>query len=270
MVLGVGYWLVIGAAVGSFVNVVAHRLPLGLSILWPPSRCPECKTTLGPTENVPIVGWLRLRGKCRHCRTPISPRYPAVELLCCVLFGVLAARLGAEFTPVSLLEVAFWGFFVAVLLALSLIDIDTMELPSELTRAGILVGLLFRTFYPVFATGRWDAGPPGLVDALYGLVLGIGLFDSISYIGEKIIGQEAMGGGDAVLAALMGVWLGWKILLVTLAIGFCLGALIGGLGLATGRLKREEPLPFGPFLALGGIGGLLFGETLLTSYLSLI
>jgi leader peptidase (prepilin peptidase) / N-methyltransferase len=264
------YWIVIGAAVGSFVNVVAYRLPQGLSLVWPPSACPQCKTPLGATENIPIFGWAILGGKCKHCQTSISWRYPAVEFAGAVLFGVLALYFQASFTPASLVEMSAWGFFIAVLLALSLIDIDIMELPSELTRAGILVGLLFRTFYPIWVTGLGNAGPPGLVDSLYGLLLGIGLFDTISFVGEKIMGKEAMGGGDAILAAMMGVWLGWKLLLVSLALGFTLGAVIGVVAIATGLLKREEPFPFGPFLALGGVGGLLFGEILIASYLNFI
>ena len=264
------YWSAIGAAIGSFVNVVAYRLPAGISLVWPPSRCPKCETRLGPTENLPIAGWLLLGGRCRHCRAPISWRYPAVEACTALLFGLVALRLGIEWTAPSLVAASFWGFFVAVLIALSLIDFDTLELPPELTRAGILVGLLFRTFYPVWATGDWAAGPPGLVDGLYGLLLGIGLFDTISYLGERILGKEAMGGGDAVLSAMMGVWLGWQKLLVALALGFLFGAVVGVIGLATGRLKREEPLPFGPFLACGGICGLMFGEILIASYLSFI
>lgn len=268
--LAVGYWSVIGAAVGSFVNVVAYRLPLGQSVLWPPSRCPKCETSLGAMENLPIFGWILLGGHCRHCHAPIAWRYPVIEALTALLFALIAVRLGAVFTPTSLAAVAAWGFYVAVLVSLSLIDLDTMEITPELTRAGILVGLLFRTFYPVWAGGEWASGPPGLVDALYGLLLGIGLFDTISYLGERILGKEAMGGGDAVLSALMGVWLGWQQLLVALALGFLLGAVVGIGGLATGRLKGGEALPFGPFLAIGGVSALLFGEVLIAGYLNLV
>ncbi|MBW4697646.1 MAG: prepilin peptidase [Aphanocapsa lilacina HA4352-LM1] len=265
----IGFWAIVGAAVGSCINVVAHRLPQGISLWWPPSRCPGCLTPLGPLENVPIFGWLWLGGKCRHCRMAIPVRYLLVELGTAGLFGVLARHFQAAFTPTSLVEVACWGFFVAVLLALSLVDLDTLELPGELTAAGIVGGLVFHTFFPVWASGTWASGPPGLVDALYGLLVGIGLFDVISYVGEKAMGKEAMGGADATLAGLIGVWLGWKLLLVSLAFGFGLGAVFGLAGIAAGRLKREEPLPFGPFLALGALGGLLFGESWITSYMTL-
>ncbi|AGY57480.1 prepilin peptidase [Gloeobacter kilaueensis] len=267
--LAIGYWAILGAAAGSFANVVADRLPAGRSLLWPPSHCAQCGRVLRPLENVPVLGWLWLRGRCRSCGAAIPVRYAIVEALGALLFGLLAWHLGARFTPVSMVQTAFWGSFLTLLLALSLIDLDRLELPGELTSAGIVLGLGFRTFFPIWATGSWPAGPPGLVDALYGLILGIGLFDIVSYLGEKMLGKEAMGGGDAVLAAMIGVWLGWKLLLVALFVGFCLGAVGGILGLATGHLKRDEPLPFGPFLALGGVGGLLFGQSWLTGYLSL-
>lgn len=269
--LTITYWMLIGAAFGSFVNVIVYRLPQGISLLWPPSHCPACKSQLGMTENVPVLGWLWLGGRCRHCGAAIHWRYPLVEVVGAILFGLVAWKMQASFlTPASFIDVAAWGCLVTLLLALSLIDLDTMELPDELTRAGILGGLLFRTFGPVLATGTWASGPPGLMDGLYGLLLGLGLFDLIGYLGERLLGKEAMGGGDAKLAAMLGVWLGWQGLLVALGIGFCLGAVAGVVGLATGQLKREQAFPFGPFLACGGIAGLLFGEILIASYMRLI
>ena len=146
----------LGAAIGSFLNVVVYRLPAGISLLWPPSRCPHCLHKLGKTENVPVLGWLWLRGRCRWCKTPISPRYPLVEattgLLFCLLFWQFS---------LSLNTLAYWTF-ASWLLALSLIDLDTMTLPNPMTQSGLVVGLGFQAFW------GWQAGQlSGLAQHLF-------------------------------------------------------------------------------------------------------
>lgn len=256
---------ILGSSIGSFLNVVVYRVPAGLSILWPPSRCPQCLHKLGKTENIPVWGWIRLRGRCAHCRSPISIRYPLVEAATGLLFVLIA---GTSFaTPVDM--VANWAFF-SWLLALSLIDIDTMTLPNPLTQSGLILGLGFqlaRCFLvaPNFAAGLHDYLMPGII----GVVLGIWLLDIISLVGSIAFGQTAMGAGDAKLMAMMGAWLGWKYMLLAGFLACIMGAFLGGGAIALGWLNRRQPMPFGPFLAIGGAISAICGDVILSSYLRL-
>lgn len=246
----------LGAAIGSFINVVVYRLPLGLSLLWPPSRCPSCGHRLGPSENLPIVGWLRLRGRCLSCKTPISARYPLVESATALLFvGIFGIHGFALQTP------AYWLLF-SWLLALALIDWDTLTLPNPLTQSGLILGLLFQTVVGI-AAGNWIAG---LMTGMGGAVLGIWLLTVISWLGSAALGQTAMGGGDAKLAAMMGAWLGWKLLLLSGFIACLLGAIAGMGAMALGLLGRRQAMPFGPFLALGAGISALWGNGLIGLY----
>jgi len=247
---------ILGSAIGSFLNVVIYRIPAGLSILWPPSRCPKCSYQLKPSENVPIFGWLWLRGRCSNCLFPISRRYPLVEAASGILFLLIYWRFG-----LSGQTLGYWAFF-SWLLALSLIDLDTMTLPNSLTQSGLLAGLLFQA-----ATGAGDVYP--LMNGIFGAVLGLWLFEAIILLGSLALGQAAMGGGDAKLAAMMGAWLGWKYLLLAGFLACALGAHAGSGAIALGWLKRRQAMPFGPFLALGAAVTALWGEAILSTYLRL-
>lgn len=250
--------LVLGAAVGSFLNVVAYRLPQGLSLLSPASRCPHCLTPLKPWENVPVLGWLWLRGRCRTCGGAIAGRYPLVEALTALLFAGLYLCYG-----VSVLTLGGW-VLTSWLLALALIDLDTFTLPDRLTQPGLVVGLAFYSS-ATWAAGRnpWD----GLWQGLLGMVVGLWLLELLGLGASLILGQTALGGGDPKLAALLGAWLGWKHLLVALGLACLAGTLIGLGGRAAGRLRPGQRIPFGPFLALGGILTLFVGDRLLQWYL---
>ena len=253
---------VLGACIGSFLNVVVYRLPAGISLLWPPSRCPHCLHKLGKVENVPVLGWLWLRGRCRWCQAPISPRYPLVEATTGILFCFLFWQF-----DFSLDTLAYWTF-ASWLLALSLIDLDTMTLPNSMTQSGLVLGLGFQTLR------GWQAGQlPGLAQYVFlgilAVVVGIWFFDLVAIIGSLILGQPAMGGGDAKLLAMIGAWLGWKYMLVTGLLACALGALVGGGAIATGLLARRQPMPFGPFLALGAVLTVFWGEVILSTYLDL-
>ncbi|KAM3096593.1 prepilin peptidase [Phormidesmis sp. 146-35] len=250
----------LGAAIGSFLNVVIYRLPAGLSLLYPPSRCPRCLTPLKKQDNVPVVGWLWLKGRCRHCKTPISPRYPLVEAATGLLFLAVFWVFGF-----SIATVGYWAF-LSWLLALSLIDLDTMTLPNSLTKSGLLLGLGFQVANG--ATSTADA-ISALMGSVLGAVLGIWLLDGIAFVGSIVFQQPAMGAGDAKLAAMMGAWLGWKLLLIAGFLACALGAFVGGGAIALGLLDRRQPMPFGPFLALGATFSLFFGEALLSSYFQL-
>ncbi|MBD2313914.1 prepilin peptidase [Desertifilum sp. FACHB-1129] len=243
----------LGSAIGSFLNVVVYRIPEGLSIFWPPSRCPKCGYRLKATENIPILGWLRLRGRCSNCRQPISVRYPLVETVTGLLFLLIYWQFGLSVVQ----TVGYWALF-SWLLALALIDIDTMTLPNALTKSGLVLGIVFQGVM---------AGIPGIIGAVTGAVLGIWLFDLVTLGGSLAFGQAAMGGGDAKLAAMMGAWLGWQLLLLAGFLACLLGAVGGTVAIALGWLSRRQPMPFGPFLALGTAIAALWGEWIVSTYL---
>ena len=253
----------LGAAIGSFLNVVIYRLPAGLSVLHPPSRCPNCQRSLKAYDNVPVLGWLWLRGRCRYCRWPIPVRYPLVEAATGLLFLIVFWYLGFSWFTVGYWVLLSW------LLALALIDLDTMTLPNVLTQSGLLLGLGFQ-FAIGFAqsstlTQAWGQLMVGIV----GAVLGVWLFDFITHAGSILFGQTAMGGGDAKLAAMMGAWLGWQQLLVAVFLACVFGAFTGLGGIALRRHGRRQPMPFGPFLALGTVVVALVGEALIRAYMQI-
>lgn len=254
----------LGASVGSFINVVVYRLPAGLSVVSPPSRCPHCLHKLGKHENVPVLGWLWLRGRCRHCKGSISLRYPVVEAVTGLLFLLLFWTFG-----VSIQTLGYWTF-CSWLLALSLIDLDTMTLPNPLTQSGLIAGLVFQLVTGFLPEGNWAGGLNQLMSGIFGAVLGLWLFDAIAVVGSITLGQAAMGGGDAKLAAMLGAWLGWKYLLLAGFLACAVGAGVGSGAIALGLLNRRQPMPFGPFLALGAALAVFGGEEILSAYLRLL
>ena len=242
-----------GACVGSFLNVVAWRLPREESLLWPPSRCPRCGTILAWFENVPVVGWLCLRGRCRHCQAPISPRYPAVEALCSGLWVlVLLAKPDAMGpAPALPLVVAAGWSLVTLLLILALIDGDQLWIPEPVCRWGVVAGWL------ATAGLGWQQSPAIartlLASHLVAAALGLLGFELLSALAARCMGRPALGTGDAKVGALLGAWLGPKGLLLAVMLAVVVAALVGGVGLASGALQRKQPIPFVPFLALGGV-----------------
>lgn len=257
--IATAFVFILGACIGSFLNVVVYRVPAGLSLIHPPSRCPQCFHRLGTTENVPIFGWLWLRGRCRWCKTSISPRYPLVEAATGLLFVFVYWKFNLNLTTFSYWTLLSW------LMALSLIDLDTMTLPNALTQSGLIVGLLFQ------ALRGWQEGQLAnyLMLGIGGAILGVWLFDIIRIVGTFAFGQTAMGGGDPKLAACIGAWLGWQYLLVTGFLACAVGAIIGGAAMTFGWLGRGQPMPFGPFLALGAVLSVFWGNEIITTYLNL-
>ncbi|MEB3311659.1 MAG: A24 family peptidase [Snowella sp.] len=245
-----------GASVGSFLNVVAYRIPANLSLVSPPSRCPHCYHPLGKTENVPVLGWLWLKGKCRWCKTPISSRYPIVEAVTGLLFCFVFWHFGWDLTTLG-----YW-VLISWLLALALIDWDTMTLPGQLTQSGLVAGLIFQ------GLKGWQTNHlvMTLVGAIASAVLGLWLFDVIRLVGTLLLGKVAMGDGDPKLAAMIGAWLGWQLMLMTAFIACFIGAIAGGSAIALGRWQRRQGFPFGPFLAGGALISLFFGQAILQAY----
>ena len=238
---------VLGLCVGSFLNVVIARLPDGRSIVTPPSACPRCAAPIAWYDNVPVVSFVFLRGKCRSCRVPISWRYPAVELVTAVLFVLAVEARGLSLGLLSALVL------VAALVVITAIDLVHQIIPDVVTLPGIALGLLASV-----ATGQ-----PAWREALVGVLVGGGLFFLII-----VASRGGMGGGDMKLGAMLGAFLGWKLLLVALLAAVLTGGTVAICLLVLGRKGRKDPVPFGPFLALGGIIGLFWGEGLLQWYLN--
>jgi leader peptidase (prepilin peptidase)/N-methyltransferase len=251
---------VIGACVGSFLNVVAWRLPRRESLVLPASHCPRCGVPLAWHQNLPVLGWLRLRGRCGSCRGLISPRYPLVELLCAGLWvaALHASPSALGQAPAWLLVGAGW-LLISWLIPLVLIDCDHLWLPEPLCRWGLLLGLAV-----TLAAGLWQSPAVTrvlLFDHLLAACLGLLAFEALSALAERVIGRPALGLGDAKLTALLGAWLGLTGMGLAVALAVLSGAVVGGLGRLSGRLGPRQPFPFGPFLALGGVAVWLVGES---------
>jgi leader peptidase (prepilin peptidase)/N-methyltransferase len=235
----------LGALIGSFLNVVAHRLPRGESLLSPGSRCPECEAPVKPYDNVPVVSWLLLRGRCRNCGAPISPRYPLVELVTALAFAAVVAVRG--FDDDLVLELPF----VAALIALAAIDFDHKLLPNKIV-------------YPLAAYGLIATLLVDRDDLVENLIAGAGAFAFL--LAAVIAYPRGMGMGDVKLGGAMGLFLGLSII-PALLVAFLSGTLVGIVILAReGAEGRKKAVPFGVFLALGGIVGILAGPELIDVY----
>jgi leader peptidase (prepilin peptidase)/N-methyltransferase len=257
--LSLPFVFLFGSVVGSFLNVVVYRIPAHLSLLYPPSRCPSCSHPLGITENIPILGWLRLRGRCRWCRQPISSRYPLVELLTALLFCLVFWTF-----ELSIQTLAYW-VLLSWLIVLSLIDLDTFTLPNILLKSGLVVGGCFQMII------GWQNHQlaQSIFVAVLGACLGLWLLDIIRIVGSFVLQTEAMGDGDPKLAALIGIWLGWKYLLVACFLACALGAILGIVGHLTGKLGKRQMIPFGPFLAIGASLTVFVGNEIISNYVKL-
>ena len=239
--------LVLGATIGSFLNVVAVRLPRGESLVHPRSHCPACRAPIPWFDNIPLISFLALRGRCRRCRGPISWRYPLVEAATGALFALAAWRFG--WTPRLLLA---W-VFVAALVAVTAIDLEHQLIPDVITLPGIGAGFLASFVNPAVS---WLA-------SFLGIVLAGGLIFVVI-----LVSRGGMGGGDMKLAAMLGAFLGYKMALLAIFSAVILGGLLAGVLMATGLRRRKDPIPFGPFLALGGVLALFAGEEMFRWYVS--
>ena len=244
-------FVVAGLLIGSFLNVVIARLPEGRSLVRPGSACPGCGAAIAWYDNVPLVSYAMLRGRCRGCGLPIAWRYPMVEAITGVLFGAAALAFG----PTRQAVVA--AALLAALLAITMIDLERQIIPDTITLPGILAGVLAN-----LATGRvsW-------LESLLGIAVGGGVFMAIALVGSWLAGQDAMGGGDIKLAAMLGAFLGWKVLLFSLFFSALGGGILAAILMGSGLRGRKDPLPFGPFLAAGGAVGIFWGERMVRWYL---
>lgn len=261
---------VLGAIIGSFLNVVVHRVPREESIAFPHSHCPSCDTVIRPYDNIPIVSWVILRGRCRACRAPISARYPAVEFLTATLFA-LTFWLHSGLT----LSLPFDLAFVAGVIALVFIDAEHMILPDVITLPGAAVALLARAFVPnlygvAFLGNAYPRLSPwllSLIGAVLGAAVGGGFLWLVGWAWERARGVEAMGLGDVKLMLMVGAYLGWPLTMLTIFVGVLTGSL-AGVCLMLARRERDMKmlLPFGIFLGLGALVSLLFGTQIVDWY----
>lgn len=240
----------LGLAVGSFLNVCIHRLPRDQSLNSPPSRCPACEYRLRWFDNVPVLSYVLLGGRCRKCRTWISIRYPIVELITMALFLVHGAVFGWSALLVPRLA------FACAMVVLFAIDLEHQLLPNVITLPGIVVGLIASAVLP-----------PGIVDALIGVLIGGGVLWLIGEAYFRYSGHEGMGGGDVKMLAMIGAFVGWKLTLMTLMMASLAGSVVGVLFIVSQRGGLKYALPFGTFLALGAALAATVGPGVLDWYL---
>jgi leader peptidase (prepilin peptidase)/N-methyltransferase len=270
----IGSTFVVGLMVGSFLNVVIHRLPVMMERDWkaqcqdymgqapaeeesrltlakPGSRCPDCGHAIRFYENIPVLSYLWLRGKCSSCRHPISLRYPLIELLTAVLSAMIAWHFGFGWQAAAALLLT-WA-----LISLSVIDVDHQLLPDSITLPFLWLGLILSLF-PVFADMR---------SSLIGAVAGYLSLWTIYQLFRLLTGKEGMGFGDFKLLALLGAWMGWQSLPMIVLLSSAVGAVLGVSMIAIQGRDRHQPIPFGPYLAIAGWITLLWGEQISSSYL---
>lgn len=269
---------VLGAMIGSFLNVVIHRLPREQSIVFPNSTCPRCSVRIKAYDNIPILSFLILRGQCRACSAPISPRYPAVEILTALLFATVTWHDGLSFA------LPFDLAFTASILALLFIDAEHMILPNAITYPGILFALITRAVIPylpgpshfddlpqliTFFPPAWPVPLVSLIGAAIGALAGGGSLWLMGFLWKKLRGVEAMGFGDVKMMFMVGAYLGWRLTILTILIGAFSGSLVGiSLMLRRGSRNLQMMLPFGIFLGIGSIVSLLIGTRIIEWYAS--
>ena len=238
---------VFGLLVGSFLNVCISRWPAEQSVVKPRSKCPQCGNLIAWYDNIPIVSWVILGAKCRHCKLPIPVMYPLVELATGIVWGVAAWHYGPS---VEMLRAAL---FFTIILGIAMTDAREYIIPDEFSVGGTVLGIGF-----AFAGGAL-AWP----DALIGAVVGYGLLWLVAVVGTKMFGEDAMGGGDIKMMAMIGAFLGWSGVLLTLFLGALLGTLIF---LPIKLMGKDKLVPFGIFLAIGAAATWLFGDGLIAWY----
>lgn len=273
MIAAVWFFLV-GLAVGSFLNVCIHRLPQGESIVRPRSRCPACKTAIAPYDNIPLLSFVLLKGRCRHCGAPISPLYPTVELLTGLVFVLVYLRFGLS--PLGLKA----AFLSAALVALIFTDFRHRLLPDAITFPGMAVGAVFSLWIPIgdgIAAWLWrqlggirlPGGLFSLGDGVIAALLGGGILFALGEIWYRVRKVEGMGLGDVKMMVMVGLFLGSKLTILTLLLGSLAGSLIGGGYMLLTRKGSNYELPLGSFLGLAALVALFWGPSLVAAYIGL-
>jgi len=248
------FGFVFGTIVGSFLNVCIHRIPGGKSIIAPSSHCPLCKTPIRFYDNIPLVSFIILKGRCRGCQAPISLRYPLVEFLMGLFSLILLLRYG-----ISTLYAIYFAFFASLTLV-SFIDLPHRIIPDVISLPGIVIGLVISFLHPEMS----------IKDSLIGVLLGGGSLYVVASVYHMVTKREGMGGGDVKLLAMIGAFIGWKGVLFTILCSSFVGSVVGVTLMFVSSADSKYAVPFGPFLSLGAIIYVLWGEILISWYLGFL
>jgi leader peptidase (prepilin peptidase)/N-methyltransferase len=242
---------ILGLIVGSFSNVCIYRIPRNKSIIYPASHCPKCRSNISPKDNVPLLSFILLKGRCRNCKSKISIQYPIVELLTGLTFLVIHLIYGLS------IQSLIYIILSSALIIIALIDLNEQIVPDVISLPGIVIGFSISLFVPYIS----------FINSALGIFVGGGIILIIGLAGSVIFKKEAMGGGDVKLAAMIGAFLGWRYVIISLFLGFFLGA-VAGIVLILSKIKsREDVVPFGPFIVLGSFITLLWGEKIISWYI---
>jgi leader peptidase (prepilin peptidase)/N-methyltransferase len=244
---------VLGLIVGSFSNVCIYRIPRNESIVFPGSHCPNCRTNILPLDNIPLLSYILLKGRCRNCGSKISIQYPVVEFLTGLVYLIIYLTYGLS------IQSLVYIILVSALIIIAFIDLQEQIIPDVISLPGIVIGLILSFIVPYIS----------FINSALGALAGGGMILIIAWVGSIIFKKEAMGGGDVKLTAMIGAFLGWRYTIISLFLGFFLGALTGIVLIMTRIKKREDAIPFGPFIVLGSIITLLWGEKIIAWYIGI-
>lgn len=276
-ILLITFGFAFGACFGSFFNVIIYRLPLEKSIVMPGSHCMKCNEPIRWSDNIPLISYIVLGGKCRHCKEPFSFRYFVVEFLSGALFALVVWRywplieMGVPLKMVAVTLIHF--FFVGGLIVVTFIDFDHKIIPNQITFSGIPIGLaasfVFPDIMPDIMTGvKSHAG--GLLQSLVGAVVGGGFLYLVGAIGQRILKKEVMGFGDVKLLAMIGAFIGWKSTLLTIILSSFIGTLVGVMLIVMSRAKWQSQIPFGPYIVMGTLISYFLGTKIIQWYMGFL
>lgn len=242
---------VLGLIVGSFNNVCIYRIPRNESIIYPASHCPKCRSSISPKDNIPLLSYILLKGRCRNCKSKISLQYPIVEFLTGLTYLIIYLAYGLS------VQTLIYIILSSALIIIAFIDLNEQIVPDVISLPGIVIGFIISFFVPYIS----------YMNSALGVLVGGGIILIIGLAGSVIFKKEAMGGGDVKLAAMIGAFLGWRYIIISLFLGFILGALAGILLILSKIKSREDAIPFGPFIVLGSFITLLWGDKIISWYI---
>jgi leader peptidase (prepilin peptidase)/N-methyltransferase len=242
---------ILGLIVGSFSNVCIYRIPRNESIIYPASHCPKCHSNILLKDNIPLLSYILLKGRCRNCKSKISIQYPIVELLTGLIYLIIYLIYGLS------IQSLIYIILSSALIIIAFIDLNEQIVPDVISLPGIVIGFILSFFVPYIS----------FINSALGVFVGGGIILVIGLAGSVIFKKEAMGGGDVKLAAMIGAFLGWRYIAISLFLGFFLGALAGIVLILSKIKSREDVVPFGPFIVLGSMITLLWGEQIISWYI---
>lgn len=244
---------ILGLIVGSFSNVCIYRIPRNESIIYPASHCPKCRSNISPKDNIPLLSYILLKGRCRNCKSKISIQYPIAEFLTGLTYLIIYLAYGLS------VQTLIYIILSSALIIIAFIDLNEQVIPEVISLPGMVIGLILGFFVPYIS----------FINSALGIVIGGGIILVIRLAGSLIFKKESMGIGDIELAAMIGAFLGWRYIMISLFLGFFLGALAGIILILSKIKSREDVIPFGPFIVLGSFITLLWGENIISWYIGI-